>query len=68
MLPSAGCVEIFGTRSRASSPVVIMAGSEDEVLEGKMVGREGERKDVKVLYIALEGVKLTRKVMGEVPL
>jgi hypothetical protein len=50
MLPSAGCVEIFGCRSRASSPAVRRVGSEDEVLEEKIVGRlEGVRKDVNVL-------------------
>jgi hypothetical protein len=50
MLPSAGCAEILGSRSKAPSPAIRFVVSEDEVLEGKIVGRlEGVRKDANVL-------------------
>ena len=51
---NAGCVDIFGTRSRAPSvldAVAFVAGREGlKVAEdGNMVGRRGPRKDVNVL-------------------
>jgi hypothetical protein len=47
--PSAGWVEIFGSRSSVSSLTVRAVESGEEVLEGNIVGREGARKDVNVL-------------------